>query len=450
MGVVGKAERRSQISVWLPTAIYAAFVFTVAWRHEPWADEAQAWLIARDSSLGVLWTRLLHYEGTPGAWHTLLWILQRAGMPYGAFNMLSAAFGTLAAYLEFRFAPFNAPIRLALPFTYFLAYQYAVVARSYVLLPGLLFGLAALYPDRWKRPALYALLLGVLCLCSLHGLCLAAAVAITTFRHRLLLLITLPAAFAAWAAWPAPDVTFVRHLNYSFPHFFEGTQRIFAEAFLGNWIVSLLAISATISFLWRGRGLWMFVLAASSLTLLMSVVYGQVWHFGTVLLAWVFALWISAARTEAGWFANLAMAALILVQVWWTAASSLSDLRLPYSAGLITAKYLKEQHLSERGIYGVGYASVAVQPYFANNIFTNFHHAYWDWSEQNHMIRDYDKLEDIRPEHVLVGYKTAQEDDVWNTLVRRAGYRRVRHFDAHIIWKGGALEPESFDLYERR
>lgn len=32
--------------------------------HEPWADEAQSWLIARDSSLSDLFLKRLHYEGT--------------------------------------------------------------------------------------------------------------------------------------------------------------------------------------------------------------------------------------------------------------------------------------------------------------------------------------------------------------------------------------------------
>ena len=39
-------------------------------------------------------------------------------------------------------APFPLVLRLLLPFTYFFAFQYSVVARSYVLFPAILFALA--------------------------------------------------------------------------------------------------------------------------------------------------------------------------------------------------------------------------------------------------------------------------------------------------------------------
>ena len=48
--------------------IYALVVVLMVLHHEPWADEAQAWLLARDASLWDLWTRLMHYEGSPGIW----------------------------------------------------------------------------------------------------------------------------------------------------------------------------------------------------------------------------------------------------------------------------------------------------------------------------------------------------------------------------------------------
>ncbi len=66
------------------------------------------------------------------------------------------------------------------------------------------------------------------------------------------------------------------------------------------------------------------------------------------------------------------------------------------------------------------------------------------------MIRDYDKLEESNPPWVLVGYKTKEENEIWNTQVRRSGYRRVKHFEGNLIWKGEQFEPESFDLYRRK
>src|SRR5579862_3245787 len=131
--------------MYLAAAAYAALLsFTIS-RHEPWADEAQSWLLARDATLAQLWGRLLHYEGTPGLWQTLLHALIRLGLPYPALGFVSAAFALTSVILVLRYAPFPLYIRLFLPFTYYLCYQYAVIARSYALIAPLLFAIAAIY-----------------------------------------------------------------------------------------------------------------------------------------------------------------------------------------------------------------------------------------------------------------------------------------------------------------
>jgi hypothetical protein len=60
--------------------------FTLSY-HEKWADEAQAWLIARDLSLWRIFSYELRYEGSPGLWHLILWIAQHAlDAPYAALG----------------------------------------------------------------------------------------------------------------------------------------------------------------------------------------------------------------------------------------------------------------------------------------------------------------------------------------------------------------------------
>src|SRR5438477_6802407 len=142
---VAKSPGRAKLPLYCTAALYVVVVTATAWHHEPWADEAQSWLLARDSNLIDLWTRLLHYEGSPGLWHTLLHVLIGIGFPYSGINVLSAALGFAAACLFLWHAPLPVPVRIFLPFTFFLCYQYAVVARSYVLLPLLLFACAIVY-----------------------------------------------------------------------------------------------------------------------------------------------------------------------------------------------------------------------------------------------------------------------------------------------------------------
>jgi hypothetical protein len=143
-------------------ALYAVLIAWFGWHHDPWADEAQAWLIARDSSLGEVFFKQLHYEGTPGLWHLLLWILSHLHLPYSAMHVASAVVGITTAWFILRFSPFPAVIRLALPFTFFLVFPTAIVARNYNLVPLLGFLLCKLLSGRKDHPVAFALIAGLL------------------------------------------------------------------------------------------------------------------------------------------------------------------------------------------------------------------------------------------------------------------------------------------------
>ena len=51
---------------WLALGLYGVVVAAAIRWHEPWADEAQAWQIARSLSLRQMF-QVLRYEGSPGA-----------------------------------------------------------------------------------------------------------------------------------------------------------------------------------------------------------------------------------------------------------------------------------------------------------------------------------------------------------------------------------------------
>ena len=52
--------------------LYALLLGVATWRHTFWRDEAGAWLIGRDNSLGGLW-HVVHYEGHPPLWFVVTW-----------------------------------------------------------------------------------------------------------------------------------------------------------------------------------------------------------------------------------------------------------------------------------------------------------------------------------------------------------------------------------------
>jgi hypothetical protein len=476
MGVIAAAAYEGQETKIRPkwsalyAGLYALIVALVALHHEPWADEAQSWLLARDASIVDLWTRLLHYEGTPGIWQTLLHVAILTGTPYRALNLLSAAFAISACWLVVRYAPFPAPIRFALPFTFFLCYQYAVIARSYCLAPVLLFAAAILFRQGVSRIAEFTIVLALLSAVSVHGMALSISIWLafhvdvprqwrklpSSARQKVLI-----AGVGYWvavillvlAAWPAPDNMFVRHPYWSLEHVLTVAGKAVRGGFAGDWIASLAAIALSLSLLWRGRTLLLFSLTLVSLSFLNGIVYSQVWHYGLVFLGWLFAVWVAASRVRAGWTAVAALAIVICVQCYWTGRSVAYDWNSTYSASRDAAAYLRQTHIPRQRLFAIGYACIGIEPYFPSNIFANMNGganpSYWDWSVRNHVNEDSANLASLRPDYVIVGYKGAYERDLWTRQIRGSSYQLVRHFEGNTFWQSAILEPESFDLYRR-
>jgi len=156
---------------WIEAVVLLAYCGVLALAipfHEAWSDEAQAWMIARDNSLWEILRYRLHYEGAPALWHILLHTLYVLHGSYSAMGWLGGALAACGIFVMLRWSPFPLLVRILLPFTFFLQYQYAVVARSYVVFPLLTFILCALYRSR-RNPLWFGLVAGLLANVSLQG-----------------------------------------------------------------------------------------------------------------------------------------------------------------------------------------------------------------------------------------------------------------------------------------
>ncbi len=201
---------------------WALLVATTLPLHEKWCDEAQAWLIARDSSAYGLIRHRLHYEGAPPLWHLLLHAFHLVHGTYSQIGWLGAAFAFAGVFVWLRWSPFPLILRALLPFTFFFVYQYAVIARSYCLFALLAFSLCALLV-RKVHPLWFALVAGLLANLCVQGF-LFSLVLIALYLHRLhrqsalrpqirrlsaaSALFAVFAAIAAYTALPAPDGNF--------------------------------------------------------------------------------------------------------------------------------------------------------------------------------------------------------------------------------------------------
>lgn len=158
---------------------YLAIVITVMCFHEPWGDEAQAWLIARDCSWKDLLTVRTHYEGHPPLWWTLLAIPAKLGVPYEwglkSVQLLTAVL--MIWLLEFR-TKLPELLKFIMPFSYFLCYQYGVTARPYALMLSAMFLVGINWKNRDSKPWPLVLSMMLLCLTSSYGLVIAGMFAI--------------------------------------------------------------------------------------------------------------------------------------------------------------------------------------------------------------------------------------------------------------------------------
>ena len=379
-------------------------VFTVAY-HEKWADEAQAWLLARDLPLQTLWLHESRYEGSPALWHTILAVAQHVfHAPYRSLGYIGAAFAIAGvAWLIFR-SPFPRPIRWLIAFSYFFVYQYAAIARSYVLFALFAFVLVDRYRDR-QRPALFALAIVPLALLTAHGSLLAFALGISyaikfvsewsthsaSTRRTFLYSVASIAVFYLLLfaiLLPAKDTEATHEAALSAPVLASRTISGIAGSLVDNRWLSLAIFLIFALWNYSRRALISFLLPASLLIGVYVSLAPRPHQLGTILISMLASLaiaWPSAAErrlfsVREKWSYNFivsVLAATLAYQVYVGSVAIRNDVRLPYSGAQDAAAYLRPAVEQHQRIYGFQYGMVAINDYFPQNIFANWQHAYY-------------------------------------------------------------------------
>ena len=469
---------------------YAAVVLWTLRYHEKWADEAQAWLIARDLDLRAIWFHELRYEGSPGLWHTILWVAQHvfhAG--YGAIGYIGAAFAIAGAAVLLFCAPFPPYIRWPLVFTYVMVYQYAVIARPYTLLPLLAFCAAICFKDL-QYPHRITLVLVLLCLLTVHGAILACCLGVAflvqaikewkSFDHRtrgeyricvgamvcvlLFLFVTLR---------PTPDVEEIALKNEvaqapawvkaQFPTLGTKLTAVISGAFL-DWFAPSIAFWAMLVAwtLWRRRSI-VFALATTSLIAFYGIVHGAAHHHGTVFLAAITGLWIAwpnggqtveFPRTNR--WERFAVECLLLIligiNIWDSVVVIQREYLYPYCGSDDAVNYLKNVGADQGPTFGLLFGVVAIQAHFDHNIFVNnptsyFHHGL----PLTTTTLDVEELNRIRPDYV-VAYSNDPRQMVATGVseLTTRGYELVHFSDGYYLYKRSVFEREVYFIFRRQ
>lgn len=143
----------AELVLWL---LFSAVTLLMVCCHEPWRDEAQGYVLVRDTTLPQL---ILHmkYESQFLLWYLLTWPFVRLfGMSIFGLNLLHWAVSCCTAFLVLRRAPFRLLTRAALIFTVLFAFEFTVVARHYAVGVFLLTVLMVNWRQRFRHPVLFA------------------------------------------------------------------------------------------------------------------------------------------------------------------------------------------------------------------------------------------------------------------------------------------------------
>jgi hypothetical protein len=399
----GEASRRVQdryFAIAL-TMAFAGVSGLALFHHELWRDEWQSWMLARDSTSIVQIIESVLDEGHPPGWTLLLYVLSQFTRDARVMQLLHLGIATASVYLLARHAPLGWVHKGLLAFSYFLAYEYAVIARPYALGVFGLFLFCVLYarPGTDRRYLILALLL--LASSSLYGVLLALSAAgmwvvdrtlsLPAAQRRLRIRAVLGLAGAAlvvaivavllladghdartslglsrWhladtlssisrAYLPYPDTT--EPLLWG-SHFIGSTSR--SDLLQSAILSAALGAGALLLFIRKPAVLTFYVLGTGALLGFRHFVFpGWLRHDGHLFVLFIACFWLSKVplatltlpftsdrlRSLASWGGSVFVTGILAVQVGAAAVLLNADIRRPFSAAPQAAAFIRAHGL---------------------------------------------------------------------------------------------------------
>ena len=407
------SPRRSWLDVlpYVAFAIYVAMTLILIPRHELWRDEAADWLYTR---WGTSLAAVLHdlgWQMDPGAWHIALYFLAKVFPTPLAMQFFHSLMAVVGVYLFIRHSPFSRLEKVLYPFGFLVAFESNIVARNYVPILLFLCGAATLYPQRFQRPWMYVLMLGLMAQSHMFGTIFAGMLVLLygaelALAHRLrwqsyapylapLFLLGLVFLWTLYQLLPFQEVRQILKGGGEIDYFQTARGvilRMIAPVVKPRyyfWPVStvsdqhstLLAALylAGILYLVHIRPVpFLYFLGTGALFVEMLVFHGSVLRFiGMLWLLLIFTLWISScypiprAWASTRWarayprVRAVILATFLLLQAVGTPTAFWMDFHHPFSGGKETARFLNAYLQDTNVLVGtlLSYAPQSIQPY---------------------------------------------------------------------------------------
>ena len=441
--------------------VFAAFVCMGVFaglHHEPWADEAQSWLIARDNNNLIDLLKAVKYEGTLPTWHLINKAFQLAGLDYDHMFVIPLVFSAIGVILLF-FT--DAPLwsKIMLPFSFFVVYQNSVVARQYAMVFPAMMLIVIFYRKRFDVPVRYHLALFLLALTSSFGVVISCSFMLWDFILMLKKRFEGPAykkyllpffgtgiviLVMSYLSLPPDDCSTALN-KYSLSKNATNALLFNIENTALRYI--FLALMLALFVYYFRRILIQALVMTAPLIIFMAVVYQREWHMTYLFFLLVSLLMIfrdDFKKTErpfekpANVLANIMVVMLLAVQCAAGVYSVYYEHQHAYSPAKEIAEFLRPYAGEGAVIDREGFNAIALSPYYDQPLYTNdtCGKAYFIWS---YNVPN-DKLTKEYPD-VFVTFryyeKFGQDYDVYK-------------FDSHMIFKFGELETEPYIVYVKK
>jgi hypothetical protein len=374
-------SRFDRALAWTAFAVWIAVTAFIAAHHEPWRDEADSWLLARDAD-PVTFVRRASLAGTPSLWYLILLPFARGGAPYEAQKAIHLVIAAASVALILWRSPFPAITRVAAVFSYFFAYEYAVVARSYALSVLLLLLIATWYRERFTHPYRYAIAIALLANTNTHSLFIAAFLGLFYLKERSadvssarertggplsIMVIGGLLAVAQLAAAPGERATTHLHIQFGAPVEALGAAFLPRVGWPGAPFAGALTVGVATAWLWKRHRtlvalLWCWYAALALIFIFWWI--GGVRHAGLILVPLVAVLWM-AMENERKINVPIVLLTITFLAADVTGVQMMrADDRYAYSGAQEMGEFLRASHLDSAVIAAHSETTTsAVAPY---------------------------------------------------------------------------------------
>ncbi len=422
--------------------VFVALSLYIAPYHEVWADEVQAFLIARDASVADIISSVPHQEGQPSLWHLVLKGLifvfgENLNITYVSIFIMSLTVGI------FLFL-YNVPLlyKILIPFGHYFLYQYNIISRNYCLAYLALALLGYLYPLRHKYIWRYAFVLLLLAESSSFFAPVAAFLggiwlyeAYTNHSYKLtpyiapLFMLACFGLLMIWQIFPINMVQYEMRIEYikNYPYnviahfpesFFAGKNMILNLCILG-WI-AICAIKTVLSLdfyknisRYRATVLPFFLIWISFIAGYFAI-HPMYYHQGAVwglFLCSMYMFFPNYCRQRNHFLFILCL----FIQIFWSYASISYDIKHPYSSQFEIMKVLQKHNLTDHKIQAIGFHTLPFQIlHTRDNLYiSDDTPLYWLWTQKDMQIKGGNMQQqlDLHRDIVVVDIDDAKDAD---------------------------------------